>query len=147
MAAESSEDESLCDVCGLDLIRPTIERSPQLIQCELCNRSIHRECFPGKGMSSLFVTSKFYFKLNFTFLIIVITKTDFVKMKKDKEIFGYICSSVKCQNLPQARLSRQKPRGRGRGRGRPSQKKGRARAVSNYDSKISIYFITTKLLC
>ncbi len=66
-ADDSSEDESLCDVCGLDLIRPLIERSPQLIQCELCNRSIHRECFPGKCKLSKLYYVFIFFNFNILF--------------------------------------------------------------------------------
>ncbi len=64
-------------------------RVSQIIQCELCEAVIHRECFPNRGKHLLSCHS--YDRNDFYFILSVITKQEYVKMKRDGEKFNFIC--------------------------------------------------------
>ena len=95
-------DGELCAKCRLPYDR--YDRRPQLIQCETigCKAKIHRQCHVRE-----------------------LSNTDYARMKKDHEKFGYKCG--KCANtdesspLPTPALSEQPAQTRGRGRPRRTQ--------------------------
>ena len=76
-------------------------RLPQFIQCALCDSKIHRECFPNRGNQ---IKTMCYVILNVMLNFAcdkVITKQEYVRMKKDGESFNFICEEcVPASNGP-----------------------------------------------